>query len=114
MGDSQSRRVRGSSVKDLCARQRGIRIDLEGDGDQRQYKNADKGSHGPACRARMRLNQSNNSAKNGSFISEMPFPGTCSNFNKITHSGRALRPTGSVNVKIAKYQCALRIDDYRR
>jgi hypothetical protein len=68
MGDSQSRRVRGSSVKDLCARQRGIRIDLEGDGDQRQYKNADKGSHGPACRGRIRQNQSNKPAKNGSFI----------------------------------------------
>ena len=36
----------------------------------------------------MRQNQSNNSAKNGSFISEMPFPWTCSNFNKITYSGQ--------------------------
>ena len=26
--------------------------------------------------------------KNGSFISEMPFPWTCSNFNKITYSGQ--------------------------
>ena len=35
MGDGHRRRIRGSSVRDLCARQRGIRIDLEGDGDQR-------------------------------------------------------------------------------
>ena len=43
-------------------------IDLEGDGDQRQYKNEEKSSHGSACRARMRQKQLNNSAENGSFI----------------------------------------------
>ena len=35
MGNGRRRGVRGSSVRDLCARQRSIRIDLEGDGDQR-------------------------------------------------------------------------------
>ncbi len=33
------------------AHQLGFRIDLESDGDQRQYKNDDNGSHGPVCRA---------------------------------------------------------------
>ena len=35
MGDGRRRWVRDRSVRDLSARQRGIRIDLEGDGDQR-------------------------------------------------------------------------------
>ncbi len=33
MGDGRRHRVRRSSVRDLSARQRGIRIDFEGDGD---------------------------------------------------------------------------------
>ncbi len=45
MGDCHRRGVRGSSMRDLRARQRGIRIDLECDGDQRQNKNDGQGSH---------------------------------------------------------------------
>jgi hypothetical protein len=67
MGDGQCHRVRASSVRH--ARQPGIRIDLEGDGDQRQYKNDNNGSHGPVCRGRIRPNRSNK-RENGSFISE--------------------------------------------
>jgi len=45
MGDGRRRWVRDRSVRDLSARQRGIRIDLECDGDQRQNKNDGQGSH---------------------------------------------------------------------
>jgi hypothetical protein len=61
MGDGQCHRVRASSVRH--ARQPGIRIDLEGDGDQRQYKNDNNGSHGPVCRGRIRPNRSNKRQK---------------------------------------------------
>jgi hypothetical protein len=44
MGDSRCRRIwRGA--RNLSARQRGIRIDLECDGDQRQNKNDGQGPH---------------------------------------------------------------------
>jgi hypothetical protein len=66
MGDGQCHRVRASSVRH--ARQPGIRIDLEGDGDQRQYKNDNNGSHGHVCRGG-RIGQTSR-AKNGSSISE--------------------------------------------
>jgi hypothetical protein len=42
---------------DISAGQRSVRIDLEGDGDQRQDKNDDESSHGPVCRGRMRRNR---------------------------------------------------------
>jgi hypothetical protein len=35
MGDGRPRRIRGSRVRDLSARQRGIRIYLQREGDQR-------------------------------------------------------------------------------
>jgi hypothetical protein len=71
MGDSQSHRIR-SSVRNFCARQRCIRIDFKGDRDQRQYKNDNQGSHGPACSGEMRQDQPKKPAENGSFIA-----GTC-------------------------------------
>jgi hypothetical protein len=71
MGDSHSHRIR-SSVRDFCAHQRCIRIDFKGDRDQRQYKNDNQGSHGPACSGEMRQHQPKKPAENGSFIA-----GTC-------------------------------------
>jgi hypothetical protein len=65
---SPSRRIRGGAGGDISAGQRGVRIDLEGDGDQRQDKNDDESSHGPVCRGRMRRNRSKKWAKNGTFI----------------------------------------------
>jgi len=46
VGDSCCRRIRGSNVRDISAHQRGVRIDLKGDGDQRKYKDDGQGSHG--------------------------------------------------------------------
>ena len=46
MGDGRRRWVRDRSVRDLSARQRGIRIDFEGDGDQRERQDDGHGSHG--------------------------------------------------------------------
>jgi hypothetical protein len=66
VGDSHTRRVR-SGVWNLSARQPGIRIDLEGDGDQCQYKNADKGSHGQVYRGQLRQNQPNKPPKKWKF-----------------------------------------------
>jgi hypothetical protein len=54
-------------VRNFCARQRGIRIDFEADGDQRQYKNDDHGSHGPACSGAMRQDQPKKPAKKWKF-----------------------------------------------
>ena len=71
MGDGRRHRVRRSSVRDLGARQRGIRIDFEGDGDQRERQDDGHGSHGSVCRTRLRQTRSNNPAKNRSYISEM-------------------------------------------
>jgi hypothetical protein len=50
--DSYRHRVR-SSVRDFCARQRGIRIDFKGNRDQGQYKNDDQGFHGPLLAAEL-------------------------------------------------------------
>jgi hypothetical protein len=55
------------SVRDFCARQNGVRIDLEGDGDQREDENDGQGSHGRFCHARLRPKRSDISAKSGSF-----------------------------------------------
>jgi hypothetical protein len=49
----QARGTRGPA-----ARKRGIRIDLEGDGDQGQYENDGQRSHGHDCLAQLRKNQS--------------------------------------------------------
>jgi hypothetical protein len=68
--DSYRHRVR-SSVRDFCARQRGIRIDFEADREQRQYKHDDQGSHGPAGSGGMRQDQPRKPAKNGRFIAKM-------------------------------------------
>ncbi len=46
MGDGRRHRVRRDSVRDLSARQRDIRIDFEGDGDQRERQDDGHGSHG--------------------------------------------------------------------
>ena len=46
MGDGRRHRVRRDSVRDLSARQLGIRIDFEGDGDQRERQDDGHGSHG--------------------------------------------------------------------
>jgi hypothetical protein len=54
MINSPDRRIWGGARGDISAGQRGVRIDLEGDGDQRQDKNDDESSHGPVCRGRMR------------------------------------------------------------
>jgi hypothetical protein len=51
---SHRRRVRGGSVRNLCARQHGIRIDLECDGDQRRDENDGQGAHSRVCCARVR------------------------------------------------------------
>jgi hypothetical protein len=67
--DGHTHRIR-RGVNDLCAHQRGIRINLKGDGEQRQYKNDDKGFHIPVCRGQVRRNQPNKPAKKGRFISE--------------------------------------------
>jgi hypothetical protein len=55
MGDSQCCWIR-PGMRGPSAHQLGFRIDLESDGDQRQYKNDDNGSHGPVCRTRIRRN----------------------------------------------------------
>jgi hypothetical protein len=73
VGDGYSHRIR-SSVRGFCARQRCIRIDFKGDRDQRQYKNDDQCSHGPACSGEMRHDQPKKPAKNGSFVAK-----TCKN-----------------------------------
>jgi hypothetical protein len=67
--DGDAHGIRGG-VNDLGARQRGIRIDLKSDGEQRQYKNGDKGFHRPVYRGQLRRNQPNKRAKKGRFISE--------------------------------------------
>jgi hypothetical protein len=46
VSDSQGRRI-GPGMRGPSAHQHGFRIDPKSDGDQRQYKNDDKGSHGP-------------------------------------------------------------------
>jgi hypothetical protein len=66
MGDSHSRRIR-NSVTNLCARHRTIRIDFEGDRDQRQDENDDQGSHGPGCSAQMRRDRLKKPAERGRF-----------------------------------------------
>jgi hypothetical protein len=55
MGDSQCCWIR-PGMRSPSAHQLGFRIDPESDGDQRQYKNDDNGSHGPVCRTRIRRN----------------------------------------------------------
>src|SRR6476619_6507666 len=55
MGDGQCCRIR-PGMRGPSAHQLGFRIDPESDGDQRQYKNDDNGSHGPVCRTRIRRN----------------------------------------------------------
>jgi hypothetical protein len=72
VGDCCCRRVRDSNVRDIFAHQRGVRIDLKGDGNQRKYKDGGQGSHGCISRARLRPNRSGIAAKSGSFISECP------------------------------------------
>jgi hypothetical protein len=46
VGDSYCRRIGGASG-DICARQRGVRIDLEGDSNQRENEDDNEGFHGP-------------------------------------------------------------------
>jgi hypothetical protein len=49
---SPGRRIRCRLMRgDISAGQRGVRIDLEGDGGERQYKNDDESSHGPVVAA---------------------------------------------------------------
>ena len=73
MGDGRRRWVQDRSVRDLSARQRGIRIDLEGDGDQRQAEDDAKDFMVGICRARSRPNRSNISTKPGNTL------GACAN-----------------------------------
>src|SRR3977135_2129646 len=72
MGDGRRRWVRDRSVRDLSARQRGIRIDLEGDGDQRQAEDDAKDFMVGICRARSRPNRSNISTKLGNTLEQVP------------------------------------------
>src|ERR1700687_2703537 len=72
MGDGRRRWVRDRSVRDLSARQRGIRIDLEGDGDQRRTKMTAKVFMVGVCRARLRPNRSNISTKPGNTLEQVP------------------------------------------
>jgi hypothetical protein len=45
VGDRCYRKVRCGNVRDIIAHQRGVRIDLKGDGNQRKYKDGGQGSH---------------------------------------------------------------------
>jgi hypothetical protein len=45
VGDRCYRKVRCGNVRDILAHQRGVRIDLKGDGNQRKYKDGGQGSH---------------------------------------------------------------------
>ena len=71
MGDGRRHGVRRGSARDPSACQRGIRIDFEGDGDQRERQDDSHGFHGSIYRTRLRQNQSDNPAKNGSYMSEI-------------------------------------------
>ena len=55
--DSQAGRIWGGG-HNLTASQDGIRVDFAGEGDQRQYKNDDQGSHETDFCQRLRLNRS--------------------------------------------------------
>jgi hypothetical protein len=70
VGNGHCRRIWRSSLRDFCACQRSVRIDLEGDGDQREDENDGQGSHGRFCHARLRPNRSDISAKRGSSYRE--------------------------------------------
>ena len=72
MGDGRRHGIRRGGARDPGACQRGIRIDFEGDGDQRERQDDGHGSHGSIYRTRLRQNQSDNPAKSGSYISEGP------------------------------------------
>jgi hypothetical protein len=86
---SPGRRIWGRVRGDISAGQCRVRIDLEGDGDQRQDKNDDESSHGPVCRGRMRRNRWDKWAKNGTFIWECDFlPPDGSRFARVS----GLRP----------------------
>ncbi len=52
-------------MRDLSAGQDGIRVDLAGDGQQRQHENDDHGSHGRSDRVQLRPNRSDIASKGG-------------------------------------------------
>jgi hypothetical protein len=58
VGDRFCCGIRGSGVGDFVPRQRDVRIDFGGDGDQRQHKNDRYGSHLRICCAGLRPNRS--------------------------------------------------------
>jgi hypothetical protein len=73
MEDSQCRGVRARNVRYLCAHQNGIRIDLEGYGDQRQYENDEQGSHGRGvARDNGLFSQTSRRKAEGSFRNALP------------------------------------------
>jgi hypothetical protein len=69
MGDSRRRRVWDRSVREFGTRQRGVRIDLKGDGNQSQHQDDEHGFHARNPPARMRQNLQNTLAKDRSFVS---------------------------------------------
>ena len=82
--DGRSGRIR-SCARDFRARRCRIRIDFEGDRDQRQNKNDDQGSHGSAFSGAMRQDRPKKPAKNRCFIA-----GTCKT--------RRREPAGSMRI----------------
>jgi hypothetical protein len=80
---SYGRSIGGGLRDDTSAGQRHVRIDLKGDGDQRQYKNDDESSHGRVCGGRIRRNRSRKWAKNGSFTNAACSPAGLGGYSAI-------------------------------